>query len=197
MKNFRIRRFLAAVLPAALLLCAVPALAENPAADAAQEQKLDAVYTLALNAINKEDYATARKYLNISFVYCDRATNPVMYADLLLKQACLDVIEGDNDTALLALDAALTVEPDLADAYLVRTQIYTAQGEFAKAVENLEKYVDLTQDTAMYETVAQLHDANGDTEAAQAAYDKFVAGAGADSQEAGFQAGLYRMDNGK
>ena len=198
MKHSFFKRILTAVLAVALLLAAAPALAENPAVDAAvQQQKLDAIYTLALNAINKEDYATARKYLNISFVYCDRETNPVMYADLLLKQACLDVIEGENDLALLGLDAALAVQPDLADAYLVRTQIYTAQGDFTRAVENLEKYVELTQDTSMYETIAQLHDANGDAEAAQAAYDKFVAGAGADSQEAGFQSGLYRMENGR
>ena len=100
-------------------------------------QKLDATYTLALNAINKEDYATARKYLNISFVYCDPQTNPVMYADLLLKGACIDVIEGENDIALMELDAALTVQPDLADAYLLRTQICTANGGVDKAVENL------------------------------------------------------------
>ena len=198
MKFSWMKRILALTLALGLMLAAVPAFAESAQTEAAvKEQKLDAIYTLALNAINKEDYATARKYLNISFVYCDPETNPVMYADLLLKQACIDVIEGDNDIALLGLDAALAVRPELADAYLVRTQIYTAEGEFTKAVENLEKYVELTQDTAMYETIAQLHEANGDTEAAQIAYDKYVASAGADSQDAGFQAGLYRMENGK
>ncbi len=189
-------RILAMVLCACMVMGAVPALGESAEPDkAALEQKLDATYTLALNAINKEDYKTARKYLNIAFVYCDRQENPAIYADLLLKQACIDVIEGDNDTALLALDAALAVEPDLADAYLVRTQIYTAQNELEKAVKNLEKYVELTQDSSMYETVAQLYEANGNMEAAQAAYDKFAAGAGAETQEAGFQAGLYRMEN--
>ena len=32
-------------------------------------QKLDASYTLALNAISNEDYEKAREYLNICFVY--------------------------------------------------------------------------------------------------------------------------------
>ncbi|MBR3018098.1 MAG: hypothetical protein IKH57_13660 [Clostridia bacterium] len=36
-----------------------------------------------------------------------------MYADLLLKQACIDAIEGDNTVALLALDAAIAVQPKL------------------------------------------------------------------------------------
>lgn len=168
----------------------------DAAALQASAQKLDAIYTLALNAIGKEDYTTARKYLNIAFVYCDRETNPVIYADLLLKQACLDVIEGDNAIALLALDAALTVDPNLADAYLVRTQIYTTEGNFTQAAADLEKYIKLTQDATMYETVAQLYEASGDHAAAQAAYDKFAAAAGADNPDVGFQAALYRMDNG-
>lgn len=199
MKMRKTKMILIAVMTLCMLLTAVSAMAETVQAQdtAAMSQKLDATYTLALNAINKEDYATARKYLNISFVYCDPQTNPVMYADLLLKGACIDVIEGNNDIALLELDAALSIQPDLADAYLVRTQIYTANSDFTSAVANLEKYIELTQDNTMYETVAQLHEANGDMAAAQEAYDKFAAVAGEGNQEAGFQAGLYRMENGK
>jgi len=199
MKMRKTKMILIAVMTLCMLLTAVNAMAETVQAQdtAAMNQKLDSTYTLALNAINKEDYATARKYLNISFVYCDPQTNPVMYADLLLKGACIDVIEGNNDIALLELDAALSIQPDLADAYLVRTQIYTANSDFTSAVANLEKYIELTQDNTMYETVAQLHEANGDMAAAQEAYDKFTAVAGEGNQEAGFQAGLYRMENGK
>lgn len=163
----------------------------------ADTQKLDASYTLALNAINAEDYTTAKEYLNVCFAYCDPQTNPTMYADLLLKQACIDVIEEKNDMALLLLDAAVRVQPDLADAYLVRTQVYAAQGQIDPAIENLEKYIELTEDTSLYETVAQLHEANGNLDAAQAAYDKYVEGAGAEVQEAGFQSGLYRMEAGR
>ena len=189
---------IAALLLALLMLLAHAGMAETLDAEATlRAQRLDATYTLALNAINKEDYATAKKYLNICFVYCDPQTNPIVYADLLLKQACIDVIEGDNSIALLELEAALAVDPELADAYLVRTQIYTANADFANAVENLERYIDLTQDTSLYETVAQLYEANGDMSAAQAAYDKFAAAVGMENQEAGFQAGLYRMENGK
>ena len=184
-----------------------------PAAEAAQEtadsadeirqltsisdtQRLDAAYTLALNAITSEDYETAKEYINICFAYCDAQSNPVMFSDLLLKRACIDVIEQKNDMALLNLDAAIRVKPDLADAYLVKTQVYAALGNADRAIESLEKYIDLTQDTAMYETVAQLQEAKGDLKAAQAAYDKYVQGAGAEVEEATFQAGLYKMESG-
>ncbi len=201
------KKWMAALLTVAMLLAlAVPAFAEEaPAEEAAQDQgaiiadaqKLDASYTLALNAINAEDYETAKEYLNICFAYCDPQSNPTMYADLLLKRACIDVIEEKNDMALLMLDAALRVQPDLADAYLVRTQVYAAQNQVDAAIENLEKYIELTEDTSLYETVAQLNEAKGDIEAAQAAYDKYVAGAGSEVTEAGFQSGLYKLQAGK
>ena len=199
------KKIIAAGLVAGLLMTTAPAFAENTETaepviqevSAEDTQKLDACYTLALNAINAEDYATAKEYLNICFVFCDPQTNPAMYADLLLKQGCIDVIEEKNDMALLNLDAALRIQPDLADAYLVRTQVYAAQGEMDAAIENLEKYIELTEDNSLYETVALLHEANGNMTAAQDAYDKFAATVGEDNQEAGFQAGLYRMENGK
>ena len=198
------KKIIAAGIAAGLLLTATPVVAEEAtqAEAVSQEayvdtQKLDASYTLALNAINAEDYETAKEYLNVCFAYCEPQSNPTMYADLLLKRACIDVIEEKNDMALLNLDAALRVQPDLADAYLVRTQVYAAQGEVDAAIENLEKYIELTKDTSLYETVAQLNEAKGDIEAAQAAYDKFVEGAGSEVQEAGFQSGLYKLQSGK
>ena len=194
----KMRKIMGVLTAVCMLLTAVAAPAEESADYAiADAQKLDASYTLALNAINKEDYETAKEYLDVCFVYCNPQDNPAMYADLLLKRACIDVIEGKNEMALLLLDAALRVQPELADAYLVLTQIHSTQGDMDQAIANLEKYIELSQDNSLYETVAQLHEANGDMSAAQEAYDKFVASAGADNQEAGFQAGLYRMENGK
>ena len=160
-------------------------------------QKLDASYTLALNAINAEDYAAAKKYLQICFVYCNPQTNPVMYADLLLKQACINVIEGDRTIALLSLDAALTVDPELADAYLVATQIYNDAGDFPDAAACLDQYIQMSGDSSLYETLAQLYEASGNPEAARSAYDKFTAAGGTVSEDAGFQTGLSRMEGGR
>ena len=206
----KFKQTIAMMIAVGMLPMTMPSLAEEapaeetPVEEAAVEstiivdtQKLDASYTLALNAINAEDYATAKEYLNICFAYCNPQTNPTIYADLLLKRACIDVIEENNDMALLNLDAALRVQPDLAYAYLVRTQVYAAQGNVDAAIENLEKYIELTEDTSLYETVAQLNEAKGDIEAAQAAYDKYVEGAGGEVAEAGFQSALYKMQAGK
>ena len=216
------KKTLAIMVAVMLLIAALPVLAEEAAVTAETEnmaegtvvtaetqteevdtalalqdnQKLDAAYTLALSAITSEDYETAKEYLNICFAYCDRQSNPVIFADLLLKRACIDVIEQKNDMALLNLDAALRVKPDVAEAYLIKTQIYANAGDTKKSIENLEKYIELSNDTSLYETVAQLQEAQGNIEAAQAAYDKYVQGAGAEVEEAGFQNGLYKMEAG-
>ena len=125
----------------ALLLVFCLAMAQAGIAESltADPQKLDAAYTLALNAINAEDYETAKEYLDICFVYCDPREDSTLYADLLLKRACIDVIEEKNDMAILMLDASLHLQPDLADAYLVLTQVYATQGDIDRAIENLEK----------------------------------------------------------
>ena len=184
-----------------------PVLAEEESGDVPAEQEeyiqaevdsqtFDACYTLALNAINAEDYEAAKDYLSVCFGYCDPQTAPDIYADLLLKQACINSIEGKNDLALRNLDAALRIKPDLADAYLVRTDVQVSQGNIDKAIEDLETYIELTEDTSLYATVAQLQEAKGDIEAAQSAYDKYVEGSEEELEEADFQAGLYKMQNG-
>ena len=195
------KKALALLMAVLMLIAALPAAAEDPqAADAGaaalDDQKLNVAYTLAVNAITSKDYETAKEYLNICFAYCDRQSNPVVFADLLLKRACIDVIEQKNDMALMNLDAALRVKPDVAEAYLIKTQIYANAGDTKKSIENLEKYIELSNDTSLYETVAQLQEAQGNIEAAQAAYNKYVQGAGAEVEEAGFQNGLYKMEAG-
>ena len=69
------KKIFAVGLAAGLLMTAAPVMAEETAQteavvqqSAVDAQKLDACYTLALNAINAEDYATAKEYLNICFV---------------------------------------------------------------------------------------------------------------------------------
>ena len=205
-------KIIAMMLAVGLMRMTAPALAENsgaaeaPAPGTSSEavtplledaQKLDASYTLALNAINADDYAAAKKYLNICFIYCNPQTNPVMYADLLLKQACINVIEGDRTIALLSLDAALTVDPELADAYLVASQIYNEAADFPDAAACLDQYIQMSGDNSLYESLAQLYEASGNPEAAKNAYDKFTASGGTITEDAGFQTGLSRMEGGR
>ena len=171
---------------------------EADAVNTAQKdsQALDNSYTLLISAIDAEDYEAAKSYLDECFALCDPEADPVMYADLLLKQACIAVIEEKNDEALQTLAAALEVQPDLADAYLVRAQVYVAQDKISDAVRDLEEYIELTGDASLYETVAQLYESQGGFTEAQTAYEMYVSGTGGDPAQAGIQSGIYRMEAG-
>ena len=153
---------------------------------------LERCYTLAYNAISAQDYNNAKDYIGVCLGYCDPQTDPTMYADLLLKLACINVIEEKYDIAQLNLNSVLRIQPDWADAYLVRVQAYAAQDNVDKAIENLEKYIELSQETGLYQTLAELYEAKGSMAAAQEAYDKYVAALAEPTEEEIFQAALYR-----
>lgn len=197
-----LKKGISVILAAIMLLMLLPAIARNTkiTADTAENedaQRLDTCYSLVLNAIDDEDYETAKMGIDVCFSLCDPETNAAMYADLLLKQACIAVIEGQKDAALQSLDAALDVQPELADAYLVRTQIYALQGQTGKAAQSLEKYIELTEDASLYETLAQLYETGGDWDAAETAYENYISGTGGDMDQASLQAGIYRMHAGR
>jgi len=203
-------RIISIILVAVMLLMLLPALtkeADDTAEETTEEpaqrieendaQRLDTSYSLLLSAIEAEDYNTAKVYIEECLALCDPETNSAVYADLLLKKACIAVIEEQNEPALQALDAALEMQPELADAYLVRTQIYLSQGETEEAVRNLEKYIVLSEDVSLYETVAQLYESMGDYAAAETAYEKYIVGTGDSSEKAVFQTGIYKMEAGQ
>ena len=116
------RRILAILMTLGLILTGITGFAENTT----DTQKLDAAYTLALNAIQQEDYETAKTYLDICFVYCDVNVDPEMYADLLVKRACIHVIEEKYDMALLSLDAALDLYDEAVKLEMKATELLQA-----------------------------------------------------------------------
>ncbi len=214
------RKLLALVLALMMLTAALPALAtgatgttetpteeprteetqvsaEDAALTEADNQNLNASYTRVINALKAEDYEAAKEYISICFAYCDRQSNPVYFADLLLKRACIDVIEKKTDMALMNLAAALRVRPDMAEAYYIRMQIYNEAGETDLAIRDVEKYIELSQDSAAYNDLALLQEAKGDYEAAQAAFEKFAQANGATEDEINFQNAVYQMRAGK
>ena len=65
---------------------------------------------------------------NVQKAHLISMLTPKVYADLILKQASLDMIKGDDTGALSALDAALHMEQESADDCLGRNRIYSTEG---------------------------------------------------------------------
>lgn len=159
-------------------------------------QRLDTYYTLATNYIAKAEYEKASEYVNKCFEYCGEDTSADLMADLYLKRGCIATINGDNEAALADLAKATEQKADLADAYLVMTQIYTDMLEIAPAIESLEKYIALTGEDSLYVTMAELCEINGDSAKAAESYEKYVASLGLEDSAAVYANAVYKMELG-
>jgi len=189
------------VLKVAMLLALVLALvtgsaaaAENPVYD---PQKLDANYALALAYIGREDYDKAMEFLNACLQYCDENSAPEVYADVHLKIACVYTIRGDYEKAITELNEALRVKPDLSEAYLVMTQVYSNLGKYEEAADALQKYIDLTGDKSLYEVKAEIYNAVGNADKALECYKIYAESGSGSQQEATYKTAIYNMENGK
>ena len=183
---------LAIVLTLALALLMSPvAFAEEVVYDA---QKLDTNYALALAYIGREDYEKAMEYLNACLQFCDENSAPEVYADVHLKIACVHTIYQNYEEALKELDEALRVNPELAEAYLVKTQVHSDLGEYESAAAALQQYIDLTGDSSLYEVKAEIYSAVGNVDKALEAYKVYLQNDGNDGAETAYKTAIYSME---
>ena len=167
--------------------------AESAATDT---QRLDTYYSLAISYINREDFDKAMEYLDACLEYCDETSNPDLCADIHLKKGCVHTMTGDSGNAVKELDEAIRIKDTLSEAWLVKTQVYSDEGKLPEAIESLEKYIEMTGDTGMYETLSQLYQQNGDAEKAFEAYNKYAEGSSDNEIEVGYRKGVYKMGVG-
>ena len=163
------------------------------ASAASDAQKLDAYYSLAISYIEREDFDKAMEYIDACFNYCDETTNAPLCADLHLKRGCVYTMQEDYASALTELDEALRINPELADALLVKTQVYANTEKVDEAIDTLQNYIDVSGDTSMYETLAQMHQQSGETENALKDYDSYAESISGSEIEASYNKALYRL----
>jgi|GEM_PF-1373323 len=168
----------------------------TPAAQGTGSQKLDVYYSLAVGYINREEYDRALICLNSALELVTEESDPSLYADLRLKKGCVYTIQGAYEDAVRELDEASRVQPELADPYLVRVQVYTEQGEVAKAAADLELYIELTGDSGMFETLAQMYLQLEERDKAIASYRKLAEAVSEDEALVPYNLAVYEMNAG-
>lgn len=189
------KQWLVKVVSVLMVLCLLTGAAF---ADEMSDQKLDACYTLAINSISAADYEKAMTYLDDCLKYCGANNHKDIYADIFLKKGCVLTIEKQYDEALVQLDNALAVSPDLYEANLVKSQVYTETEQYGAAIEALKLYIDASGDDTMNVSLAELYKLSGDEttgEQVLADYETALAAAkelyesGSSKMEAGDYAG--------
>lgn len=131
---------------------------------------LEDYYLLAGTQIAAEDYAGAL----VSVEHCLSlygGGDDALHLDLLLKQGCLQVLLGQEEEALLSLDEVVRLSPDLADAYLIRAQIYAGQEQMEPLAASLLSYLELKpEDNEIRAILAQAMFTSGDYKSATRQY---------------------------
>lgn len=158
------------------------------------EQKLNTNYELSLAYIGREDYDKAMDHLNACLQYCDENSAPAIYADVHLKIACVYTIRTEYEKALAELDEATRVQPDLSEAYLVKTQVYSDLGDYENAAAAIQKYIDLTGDNSLYEVKAEIYNAVGNVDKALESYKVFAESGSENPIEASYKTAIYNME---
>ena len=167
------------------------------ASDAAlAEQRLNTWYSQAIDSINNKDYENALLCLNGCLVYCTQQNNPTLYADLYMKKGYCSLMLKKYEDAGDALDEALKVDPEMENALLLKASVYSETGALSEAVEALQKYIDVSQDTDVYETLSALYEAQGESEKAFEAYSAFADAVAESKADAAYMCGVYLMQRG-
>ena len=193
MKIRRMTRIMTALALAVALLLTGVGFAEATV----DPQKLDTYYSLAVNYIGREDYDKALEYLTAALNFCDETTDAELCSDIHLKIGCVYTMQKQYDTATAELDEAIRIKPELSEAYLVKTQVYSDTGAYDDAIESLEKYIELSGDATMYETLAQLYSQVGNAEKALESYQAFSDASSENGVESAYRMGLYEMNLNK
>ncbi len=146
--------------------------------------------------IQKEDYETAQAELDKVLANCDEQNSPDVYAEAHLKKGCAYTLIQDYENAMAELEEVLRLYPENQEALLVKTQVYTETGENAAAAETLEKYIELSGDNEMNETLAQLYSAAGDADNAVKAYKAYLDANQVEGAGSIFSMANYKLESG-
>ena len=157
-------------------------------------ENMEYAYTMASVHIGREEYPKALDYLEQT-ISLYTGNSPQILTELWFKKGCLLTLTDRDDDALTALDYALAISPDLADAHYVKMQIHVKQGNLAQAVQDVEMYRRLTKGEDITAVQGDLYAAQEIYHEAVAAYDKALA-ADPDNWHALFMRGLSHLQLG-
>ena len=131
MKLRTMKKVIALVIMAVMLMTAVSALAGTT------EEKLNTLSQLAVGYLNAGNFEKAIGYLDKALEICDAETYPELYAELHANKGLIYANQKDYE--------ALRVDPNLSNAYLIQSAVFSETGENEKSDEAYQKYLELEQ----------------------------------------------------
>ncbi len=104
---------------------------------------LEDYYGRAGTAIAAEDYDEALEYIDKCLELFTPEYGEELHTDLLVKRGCLLTMLNRGIEAVEPLEAALEIDPEQGEVYLVLAQIYSGTGQTGELTQALSRYVEL------------------------------------------------------
>lgn len=166
-----LKRFAVCLL--ALLCCLLP-FGNARAQSLAEEQQLNACYTLMTLSLSEGSFEAALEYAG-QCLEMDALLDDTLRADIYLKQGYALLYLQRFEEALAALDTCLTFLPGAADAMLLKMQTYAAMGDVQAARDQADAYLETyPEQTEVYSVLGELLAVAGDYSGAVEAYTSYI-----------------------
>ncbi len=104
---------------------------------------LEDYYSRAGTEIAAEDYDEALEYIDKCLELYTSEYGEELHVDLLVKRGCLLTMLDRGAEAVEPLEAALEIDPEQGEVYLVLAQIYSGAGQTDELTRSLARYVEL------------------------------------------------------
>lgn len=144
------KRFLAFTL-AVILLLSISGIAyyRMDRARRREEQRIaekNEAYESFCSLIGEERYTEALAQADKCLTLYSEESDPERYADILLKLACVEAVQGDKESSLHHCEEVLRMKPDAQEAVLLSSGLYDDLGQKDRGEEALRRYMELSGD---------------------------------------------------
>ncbi|MBQ9827064.1 MAG: tetratricopeptide repeat protein [Lachnospiraceae bacterium] len=127
----------------------------------------------AVNAVNEKNYDEALEYLDGCIENCDGKDETI--AGLELRKGSVYILKEEYDQAFEHIDKAIELDPDLANAWYLRAELYRDMGQNEKSMADFKVYQGLADaDPVIVSTLASDFENAGDDETAISCYTKAI-----------------------
>lgn len=110
--------------------------------------EINEAYDTLLALVKEQDYAAGTAQAKHCLELIDPETDGKMYADVVLKLACMEAVGGERESALAHCRETLSILPDSAQAELLSSGLYAELGQEEEGEAALRRYIELSGDAS-------------------------------------------------
>ena len=108
--------------------------------------EINGAYDRLLTLVEEQDYETGKAQAEHCLTLISPESDGEMYANVVLKLACMEAVLGEREEALAHCRETLSILPGSAEAELLSSGLYSELGQEEEGEAALRRYIDLSGD---------------------------------------------------